>query len=246
MTLLPDSTVDLPTPNGPMRVHLFIPSGAGKHPALIFFSEIFQVTGPIRRMATALAGNGYVVAVPEVYHEFEPAGTVLAYDQAGSDRGNELKYRKTLESYDADTEAMVQFLAMHPSSTGKIGSFGVCLGGHLAVRAALHPLVVATAAFYPTDLHSATLGAGKSDNTLTRIKNAQSPFLFVFGRQDPHIPLDGRRTIQARLEESGVPYEWHEFNAAHAFLRDEGARYNPALARLSLELLLRFFSENLC
>lgn len=43
------------------------------------------MTGPIRRFATFLARHGYLVAVPEVYHELEPSGTVLAYDQAGSD-----------------------------------------------------------------------------------------------------------------------------------------------------------------
>ena len=26
-------------------------------------------------------------------------------------------------------------------------------------------------------------------------------------------------------------FTWHEFNAAHAFLRDEGERYDPAAAR---------------
>jgi carboxymethylenebutenolidase len=245
MTILPDSHVDLSTHNGPMRVHLFIPTGGGKHPAIIFYSEIFQVTGPIRRMAAALAGNGYLVAVPEVYHEFEALGTVLAYDQAGSDRGNELKYAKSLASYDADSDVVARFLVEHERCTGKIGSFGVCLGGHLAVRAAFHPLIAATGTFYPTDLHSATLGEGKNDDTLTRIDEIKTPFLFVFGRQDPHIPLEGRRKIQARLEAASTENEWHEFNAAHAFLRDEGPRYNPALARLSLELLLRFFSENL-
>jgi len=54
---------------------------------VILFSEIFQATGPIRRFAAFIAGHGYIVAVPEVYHELEPAGTVLAYDQAGSDKG---------------------------------------------------------------------------------------------------------------------------------------------------------------
>jgi dienelactone hydrolase len=34
-----------------------------------------------------------------------------------------------------------------------------------------------------------------------------------------------------------------EFNAAHAFLRDEDVRYNPALARVALALLLRFLAE---
>jgi hypothetical protein len=37
----------------------------------------------------ALAGQGYLVAAPEVYHEFEKPGYVLAYDPAGTDRGND-------------------------------------------------------------------------------------------------------------------------------------------------------------
>ena len=53
--------------------------------------------------------------------------------------------------------------------------------------------------------------------------------LFVFGRQDPHVPFAGREAIRARLEEVGATYAWHEVNAQHAFLRDEGPRYDPAL-----------------
>ncbi len=57
-----------------------------------------------------LAGHGYVVAAPEIYHEFEQQGTVLAYDQAGSDRGNELKTSKTVAAYDADARAVLDHL----------------------------------------------------------------------------------------------------------------------------------------
>lgn len=240
-----ESFVDLETSRGTMRAHLFIPTGEARHPGVIFYSEIFQVTGPIRRMAAALSGQGYVVAVPEVYHEFEEPGTVLAYDQPGSDRGNELKFTKEIASYDEDTDVVARFLAGYERSTGSVGSYGVCLGGHLAVRAGFHPLVKAVAAFYPTDIHTGTLGAGKCDNTLSRFEGERTPFLFVFGRQDPHVPLEGRRKIAARLEEAGVEHEWHEFNAAHAFLRDEGPRYNPALAHLCMSIMLRFFEEKL-
>lgn len=240
-----ETHVDLPTTRGPMRVHLFLPAGEKRHPAVIFYSEIFQVTGPIRRMAAALSGHGYLVGVPEVYHEFEPAGRVLAYDQAGSDRGNELKYTKELASWDEDAAVAAGFLAEHARSTGRIGSYGVCLGGHLAVRAAFHPLVQAAAAFYPTDIHTGSLGRGRADDTLARFAGEKTPFLFVWGRQDPHVPLEGREKIARRLNETGVDFEWHEFDAAHAFLRDEGARYNPALAQVCLHLLLRFFSEKL-
>ena len=245
MTILADTFVDIATWRGLMRVHLFIPQGSGRHPGVIFYSEIFQVTGPIRRMASALSGHGYLVAVPEVYHEFEPAGTVLAYDQAGSDRGNELKYTKELASYDEDTDVIVNFLRGHERCTGRVGSYGVCLGGHLAVRAGFHPDVSAVAAFYPTDIHCGSLGAGRKDDTLERLGGIQKPLLFVWGRQDPHVPLEGRLKIAQRLNETGVDFEWHEFDAAHAFLRDEGPRYNPALAHVCMTLLLRFFSEKL-
>lgn len=228
-----------------MRVYLFIPEGEAQVPGVIFYSEIFQMTGPIRRMAAALSGQGYLVAVPEVYHEFEPAGTVLAYDQAGSDRGNALKTTKEIASYDEDTDVIVSHLLAHERCNGHIGSYGVCLGGHLAVRAGFHAKVKAVAAFYPTDIHSGTLGAGKKDDTLVRLGDAKAAFLFVWGRQDPHVPLEGRNKIAARLNDTGVDFEWHEFNAAHAFLRDEGPRYNPALAHVCMSLLLRFFSEKL-
>src|SRR5215217_4901394 len=104
MATLSESFADLETTRGTMRVHLFIPDGGGKYPAVIFYSEIFQATGPIRRTAAALAGEGYLVAVPEVYHEFEPLGTVLAYDPEGTARGNELKITKEIASYDEDTD----------------------------------------------------------------------------------------------------------------------------------------------
>ncbi len=245
MSTLTESFTDLDTSRGPMRVHVFMPSGGGKFPAVIFYSEIFQVTGPIRRMAAALAGDGFLVAVPEVYHEFEPLGKVLAYDQEGSDRGNELKYTKELASYDEDVDVVVKWLSSHEACTGKIASYGVCLGGHLALRAGYHEGISAVAAFYPTDVHSASLGKGKSDDTLKRIAEVKASLLFVWGRQDPHIPKEGRELIHRALEDAGQNFEWHEFNAAHAFLRDEGPRYNPALARVCMGLLKRFLDETL-
>ena len=56
--ILKDEFVDLRTPSGPMRTHVFRPQGGGKHPGVVLFSEIFQVTGPIRRTAAFLAGHG--------------------------------------------------------------------------------------------------------------------------------------------------------------------------------------------
>src|SRR5271163_5129300 len=113
-----EEQVELVTPWGPMRTHIVKPAAAGKYPGVVFYSEIFQVTGPIRRTAAMLAGHGYIVAIPEIYHEFEAAGTVLAYDQKGSDRGNELKTTKELASFDADARSVLDHLKSRPDCTG--------------------------------------------------------------------------------------------------------------------------------
>jgi carboxymethylenebutenolidase len=247
--IITEEFVDLSTPNGPMRTHITRPVAPGRYPGIVFWTEIFQVTGPIRRMAAMLAGHGYLVAVPEVYHEFEAPGTVLAYDQAGSDRGNALKYTKELASYDADARAALDHLASRPDSTGRLGSFGICLGGHLAFRTAMQPDVSGTVCFYATDIAQGTLGKGKNDDSLARAEQIRGELLMIWGRQDPHIPLDDRRKILARLDDlnvkQGLRYSWHEVNGAHAFMRDEGPRYDPELALQLYGIALDFLHRRL-
>jgi len=124
MVLKDDLVQDIPTANGPMRTYFFHPAVEGvKFPGIILYSEIFQMTGPIRRFATFLAGHGYLVAVPEVYHELEPAGTVLAYDQAGSDKGNYDKYAKELSAYDDDARSLLRHMAAMPRCRSATGAW---------------------------------------------------------------------------------------------------------------------------
>src|ERR671932_728237 len=101
--ILQTETHELETPTGRMRTHVYRPVAGGRYPGLLLFSEIFQHTGPIKRTAALLAGHGFVVAVPEIFHELEAPGTVLAYDDAGRDRGNYDKFAKPISAYDSDT-----------------------------------------------------------------------------------------------------------------------------------------------
>ena len=245
MTIREPEIVDLPTPRGPMRTQVFRPTGDDRHPGLVLYSEIFQITAPIRRTAAFLAGHGFIVAVPEVYHEFLPAGTVLAYDQAGADKGNELKYAKELASYDDDARAVVSFLKTHAAGNGRVGAIGICLGGHLAFRAAMLPDVSATTCFYATDVHQGSLGKGKCDDSLARIPEIKGELMMMWGRQDPHVPGEGRAKIYAALTAAGAHFTWHEFNGAHAFLRDEGLRYDAELAHLTMGMTVALFRRRL-
>jgi carboxymethylenebutenolidase len=163
---------------------------------------------------------------------------VLHYDQAGSDKGNADKYAKAVSSYDSDARWLLNYLSDREDCTGRLGTIGICMGGHLAFRAAMNHDVLATVCFYATDIHCHTLGLGKNDNSLARAGEIKGELLHIWGRQDPHVPLEGRNLIKARLDEVGANFQWMEVNGAHAFMRDEGYRYDPELAALCLQMTL--------
>lgn len=236
------TTVELVTPSGPMRTSIHRPVAEGRRRAIALFSEIYQETGPIARMAAMVAGHGFVVAVPEIFHELEPAGTVLAYDKAGTDAGNHHKTAKSVAAYDADARAVVDHLVSRSDVSGGIGALGVCIGGHLAFRCAFDPRVGATACFYATDVHTGKLGLG-GDDSLARAGEIHGDLAMFWGRQDPHVPDEGRAKIQSRLADTKVRFTWHELNAAHAFMRDEGPRYDPALALSCYRAVIDLFAR---
>lgn len=242
-----ESSIDLATPTGLMRTAVFAPVSpngtARRDGGLVLYSEIFQLTAPVRRLAIQMAGLGYLVMAPEVYHAHLPPGTVLGYDDVGKTRGNDLKQLLTLAAFDADARAVLAALRNHPACNGRVGTFGICLGGHLAFRAGLQKEVAAVACFYPTDLHSGTIGPGGGADTLARAAELPGELLLVFGRQDPHVPPEGRGRIYEAVTQAGTCFSWHEFNAAHAFVRDEGERYDPAAARLAFSLAADLFSR---
>lgn len=243
--ILQDEVVELETSTGPMRTYVYRPVAPGTYPGLLFFSEIFQQTGPIRRTAALLAGHGFVVAVPEIFHELEAPGSVLAYDQAGADRGNACKISKTIDSYDDDARAVIKFLKSNQHCTGKLGAIGICIGGHLSFRAAMNPEVSAAVCFYATDIHKRSLGKGMNDNSLDRIPEIKGELMMIWGQQDPHVPAEGRKIIFEALQQAKTLFTWHEFNGQHAFLRDEGARYDPELALLCYSMTIGLFRRKL-
>ena len=238
--------VDIPVDGQMMRMLVAAPKADGRYPGILLYSDIFQLTGPMIRATMRLAGYGFVVAAPEIYHRIEPLGSAIAFDDAGRERGLADAAQTAVAEFDADGRTVLDWLSQQPRvAAGQLGAGGFCIGGHLAFRAAMNPEVVAAACFYATDIHKHSLGEGMNDDSLARAGDIKGELLHIWGRQDPHIPLEGRNLIKARLEEVGARFTWHEFNAAHAFMRDEGPRHDPALARLCWELVLELFHRRL-
>lgn len=86
----------------------------------------------------------------------------------------------------------------------------MCLGGHLAYRCALDPRVVSAICYFATDIHSATLGAGKQDDSLQRAGDIKGELVMIFGKMDNHVPPEGRDLIRKTLHEKGVTFSFYE------------------------------------
>jgi dienelactone hydrolase len=90
----------------------------------------------------------------------------------------ELTFHQKVSAYDEDSTLSIDHLLSLPTCTGRIGTTGMCLGGHLAYRCALDPRVSAGVCYFATDIHSATLGAG-GDDSLKRAKDIKGELVMV-------------------------------------------------------------------
>jgi len=84
-----------------------------------------------------------------------------------------------LEAYDEDARLSVDYLLSLPTCNGRVGTTGMCLGGHLAYRCALDSRVKAAVCYFATDIHSKTLARGKNDDSLARSGDIKGELLMV-------------------------------------------------------------------
>ena len=233
---------DIPVDGAMMRTLIVKPKTEGRYPGIICYSDIFQLTETMVRACVRLAGYGYVVAAPEIYHRLEPPDTVIAFDDDGRTRGMEDAAQTSVAEFDADCRAVLDYLAQHPHvADGQLGAMGFCIGGHLAFRAAMQPDVKATVCFYGTGIHNGKLGKDADAGSLQRAHEIQGELLLVWGALDPHIPEEGRARVEEGLRAQSVNFTRRSYPAEHAFMRDVGARYDPEATDQAFGEMIGFY-----
>ena len=240
---LREDEVLVPGPGYKIRSVLLSPVGAGPWPGVLLYTDIFQLTDSTLRTARRLASAGFVVCVPEIYPGGELAGVALEFDDAGKRAGLAGAAATTTGQFDADRVAVLDFLEQRADTT-TLFTTGFCIGGHLAFRAAFDPRIAATVCFYPTGLHNGALGADADAGSLAEAARIHGRLMIVFGSQDPHVPADARLTIVSALYAAGLDdLELHVYaGGEHAFMRDVGARHDPALTDLALTEAVSFLT----
>ncbi|GAA3172337.1 MULTISPECIES: dienelactone hydrolase family protein [Streptomyces] len=155
---MPLTTLQIPTPDGPAEAFAAFPDTGGPHPGVLMYADGFGLRPVLRELARELAGHGYYVLVPHLFHRHGPAPVLdlPAYiDEAARTallaRLMPLIEAHTPERARRDADAYLAFLTSRPEvAAGPVAVTGYCIGGLLAVRtAAAHPgRVAAVAAFH--------------------------------------------------------------------------------------------------
>lgn len=235
--------VELRVDDSLMRLYVAAPKPAGLYPGILFYSDIYQLGGAITRLVDHLAGYGYVVVAPEIFHRIEPIGQVIEPDDLGRMRGNDDARRTAIAAYDADANAVIEFLYNSDTvAPSQIGTLGFCIGGHLAFRATFQNEVKAAVCCYPTGIPIGKLGEGTAD-TLQRVGEIKGEVLMIFGTIDPHVSSNDRQTIIQALENADVPHKILQYEADHTFMRDDGHRYDPAATDAAWAEIAAFFKR---
>ncbi|MEO3937604.1 dienelactone hydrolase family protein [Dermatophilaceae bacterium Soc4.6] len=240
---LREEEVRVAAPDCEIRTIWIRPVGDGPWPAVLFYSDIFQLTESTLRTARRLASYGFAVFAPEIYPR-TLAGVALEFDDAGKVAGMAGAAATTTAQFDSDRVALLDHLAGRADVTD-VFCVGFCIGGHLAFRAAFDERVSATVCFYPTGLQDGQVGADADSRTLARAADVTGRMMVVFGTNDPHVPAAARLQVLTSLYAAGSEHvELHVYaGGEHAFMRDIGPRHDPDLTDASLAAAVSFMTR---
>ena len=226
--------IQVATPGGPMPAQLARPASSDALPGVIVVQEAFGLNDHIKGVARRLAGEGYVTLAPDLFHRGGP-GRSAAYDdlpKALSLMG-ELTDQGIVEDVSAAVGALEKQRAVR---TDRVGITGFCMGGRVSYLAAcaLPDKIRAAVPFYG--------GGIPIDRTAT----LKAPVLAFFGGDDPFIPLDQVKALEAEAARLGKSLEVHVYpKAPHGFFCDERDSYRPDEAADAWKRLTAFLAQHL-
>jgi carboxymethylenebutenolidase len=198
------------------RGYLALPKGEGPFPAVILIHEWNGVGDRVRQVADALADEGYVALVADLYS-----------GRTGSSREENMALVQETMSNQArviaNLDAAARFLRARPDVTGKIATIGWCFGGGVALSYAIggerHE---GTAIFY-----------GRLVDDPAKLASIHHEVYGTFAAQDQDPAPEQVGRFVAALREAGISNDVHVYDDVnHGFWlwvdQDPAVRTAPA------------------
>jgi len=221
--------VSFPSGDTTAQALLYLPQGAGPHPALILIHEWWGLNDWVKQQAAGYAAKGYVTLAVDLYR-----GKVATTPDLAHELSRGLPQDQGVRDL---TAAMTYLEGRKDVARDRIGAVGWCMGGGYALQLAIaSPALKAVAINYgslPTDkaalaqIHAAVLGN--------------------FGGQDHGITPESVHAFEAAMQALGKPVDAKIYpQAGHAFENSTNqAGYRAEDAQDAFARMDRFFAEKL-
>jgi carboxymethylenebutenolidase len=217
---------------GAFNAYLAIPEcGAG--PGLVVLQEIFGVNDSIKAVARHFAEEGYTVLAPDLFWRLEP-GISLGYSETEMQKAVDLYRRFNTSLAVEDIMTTADTLVGLEECSGGVGVLGFCLGGTLAVSAAVDSRINAAVAYYPVGLQD-----------MNKLPAVTGPTVIHFGAQDPMCPPEARERIQDQYADNPFVKCYVYPEAGHAFYNGDRAEYSGSASGMSLTRTLELLRKSL-
>jgi carboxymethylenebutenolidase len=208
---------------------LYLPAGAGPHPALVLVHEWWGVTDWIKQQAQDFADHGYVALVPDLYRGKSTQDPAVAHELMRGLPGDRAV---------RDLVAAAGYLATRNDvRNDRIGTVGWCMGGGYALQLSLADKAIRAVAI--------NYGALSTDKAALAAMPAA--VLGNFGALDHGITPADIQQFETTLKSAGKTPDIKIYpDAGHAFENPGNKQgYVPADADDANKRMLAFFRDTL-
>ncbi|WP_433803388.1 dienelactone hydrolase family protein [Actinomycetospora sp. CA-084318] len=235
------------TPDGTCRATLHTPEGSGPWPGVVYYPDAGGVRETLAGMADALAGRGFAVLLPDIYHRtpYAPFDTATLFgDPEEFARLTALAGALTPSQVVTDARALVAVLLTRAEvAPGGVGAVGYCFGGSMAFRAAAaepeHVRAVAT-------FHGGNLAAADDPSSPHLLAPSIRAAVYVAAAtDDASFDADQAARLQEACDTAGVTLTLETYPAAHGFAVPDNPTHDDEADRRHRETLAAFLSEHL-
>jgi len=252
-----EKNVTINTPDGTCDAAYFHPAAAGRHPAVILWTDAFGLRPSMRDMGRRLAASGYAVLVPNPFYR---VGKGPFYETAANvdfkDKATFAKIGPLMGSIGApgaaekDAVEFVKFLDAQPEvdKGRKIGTQGYCMGGALALRtAATVPERIGAGASF----HGGGLVTDKPDAPYTLAPKIKAQLLIAIAASDDEKQPDAKDKLRKAFDDAHVNARVEVFAEQHGWCvpdmpqNDGKPIYNQADAERAWSELLALYKSAL-
>ena len=236
------------TEDGSARAGLFHPDGqaAANGAGVILYMDAFGPRPALDAMAERLAGEGYIVLVPDLFYRFGSYGpfdarTAFSEEKTRSElmgmiRGTsqEMTRRNTAAFLDALTQA---------GATGRIGAVGYCMGGGRAITAAAaYPDRIAAAASF----HGGHLAGDAPDSPHRHVSTIKGRVYVGSAGVDGSFPPEQSALLAEALRRAEIDHVIENYvGMAHGWAVSDHSVYDERGAERHWTRLLTLFGETL-